>query len=83
MTLLHHSCKTKGDITRDDFATTIFLRNAAWQHCCDQVVSKGYNIVPTYQRCGALKIVVAIRPVQCNITLRAQANTQAPLKRGK
>ena len=23
MTLLHHSCKAKGDVTGDDFATTI------------------------------------------------------------
>ena len=24
MTLLHHSCKAKGDVKGDDFATTIF-----------------------------------------------------------
>ena len=36
--------------------------NTALQHCCD-IVSNGYNIVPTLQRCVALKIVVANRPV--------------------
>ena len=36
-----------------------FQRNAALQHCCSDIVSNGYNIVPTSQRCVALKIVVA------------------------
>ena len=44
------------------FATTIFLRNTALQHCYD-IISNSYNIVPTLQRCVALKIVVANRPV--------------------
>ena len=39
-----------------------FYRNTALQHCCD-IVSNGYNIVPTLQRSVALKIVVANRPV--------------------
>ena len=39
-----------------------FLRNTALQHCCD-IVSNGYSIVPTLQRCVAVKIVVANRPV--------------------
>ena len=39
-----------------------FQRNTALQHCCD-IISDGYNIVPTLQRCVALKIVVANRPV--------------------
>ena len=37
-----------------------FERNPALQHCCD-IVLNGYNIVPTLQRCVALKIVVANR----------------------
>ena len=37
-----------------------FQRNTALQHCCD-IVSNGFNIVPTLQRCVALKIVVANR----------------------
>ena len=37
-------------------------RNTALQHCYD-IVSNGSNIVPTLQRCVALKIVVANRPV--------------------
>ena len=32
------------------------------QHCCDIVLSS-YNTVPTLQRCVALEIVVANRPV--------------------
>jgi len=38
------------------------IRNddAALQHCRD-IVSNGYNIVPTFQRCVALKILVANR----------------------
>ena len=39
-----------------------FQRNTALQHCCN-VVSNGYNIVPTLQRSVALKIFVANRPV--------------------
>ena len=49
---------TLGDVTRDDFSANY----AALQHCCD-IVSNGYNIVPTLQRCVALKIVVANCPV--------------------
>ena len=44
-------------IRNDDFE-----RNTALQHCYD-IVSNGSNIVPTLQRCVALKIVVANRPV--------------------
>ena len=33
------------------------------QYCCD-IVSNGCTVVPTLQRCVALKIVVACRPVQ-------------------
>ena len=39
-----------------------FQRNTALQHCCN-IVSNGYNIVPTLQRSVALKIFVANRPV--------------------
>ena len=39
-----------------------FLRNTALQHCWD-IVSNGYNIAPALQRCVALKIVVANRPL--------------------
>ena len=46
-----------GTIRNDDF-----LRNTASQYCCD-IVSNRHNIVPTLQRCVALKIVVANRPV--------------------
>ena len=44
-------------IRKDDFE-----RNTALQHCYD-IVSNGSNIVPTLQRCVALKIVVANRPL--------------------
>ena len=37
-----------------------FQRNTALQLCCD-IVSNSYNIVPTFQGCVALKIVVANR----------------------
>ena len=39
-----------------------FYRNTALQHCYD-IVWNIYNIVPTLQRCVALKIVVANRTV--------------------
>ena len=39
-----------------------FLRNTALQHCYD-IISNSYNIVPTLQRCVALQIIVANRPV--------------------
>ena len=45
-----------GTICKDDFQ-----RKTALQHCCD-IASNGCNIVPTLQRCVALKIVVANRP---------------------
>ena len=38
------------------------IKSTELQHCCD-IVSNGYNIVPTLQRCVALTIVVANRPV--------------------
>ena len=44
-------------IRKDDFE-----RNTAFQHYYD-IVSNVSNIVPTLQRCVALKIVVANRPV--------------------
>ena len=44
-----------GTIHNDDFE-----RNAALQ--CD-IVSNGYNVILTFQRCVALKIVVANRLV--------------------
>ena len=39
-----------------------FQRNTALQPCCN-IVSNGYNIVPSLQRCVVLIIVVANRPV--------------------
>ena len=39
-----------------------FQRNTALQHCCN-IVSNGYNIVPTLQRCVTQRIVVANRLV--------------------
>ena len=50
--------KTKGDLTRDD-SQRPFLA----QHSVAAFFSNGYNIVTALQRCVALKIVVANRPV--------------------
>ena len=44
------------------FRNDNFQRTTALQHCC-YIASNGCNIVPTLQRCVALKIVVANRPV--------------------
>ena len=44
-------------IRKDDFQ-----RNTALKHCCN-IVLNGYNTVPALQRCVALKIVVANRPL--------------------
>ena len=49
-----------------------FYRNTELQHCCD-IVSNGYNIVPTLQRCAALKIVVAKRLVQHHLKMHVQS----------
>ena len=46
-----------GTIRNDDF-----WRNTALQHCRDTVLN-GYNIGPALQRCVALKIAVANRPM--------------------
>ena len=51
----------KGEVTRDD-CNEDFKRNTALQHCCD-IGLNGYYIVPTLERCIALKIVVANRPM--------------------
>ena len=48
----------KGDVTRDDF-----WRNTAFNIVAKLHVSNSYNIVRALQRCVALKIVVANRPV--------------------
>ena len=45
------------------FPSSNIWSNVALQHCCD-IVSNGCNIVPTLQRCVALKIIVANRLVQ-------------------
>ena len=37
-------------------------RITALQHCC-YIVSNSCNIVPTFETCVALKIVIANRPV--------------------
>ena len=42
-----------------------FRRNTALQYCCD-IVLNSHNIVPTLQRCVALKTSLRIEP--CNIT---------------
>ena len=39
-----------------------FQHNTTLQHCCD-IVWNGYSIVLTLQRCVALKIVIANRPL--------------------
>ena len=45
-----------------------FKRNTALQHCYD-IDWNSCNIVPTLQRCVALKIVVTNRPVQHHLLL--------------
>ena len=50
---------TLHETIRNDY----FKRNKVLQHCCS-IVLNGYNIGPTLQRCVALKIVVANRPVE-------------------
>ena len=51
---------SKGDVTRDD-SQQRFLNNTALQHCY-YIVLNGYNIVPTFEPCVALKIVIAHLP---------------------
>ena len=46
-----------GTIRKDDFQ-----RKTAFRHC-SYIVSNGCNIVPTFDPCVALKIVVANRSV--------------------
>ena len=50
--MLHETIRNDDDLER----------NTALQHCYG-IVSNGSNIVPTLQRCVALKIVVANRPL--------------------
>ena len=47
-------------ITHETISKTIF--SATQLRCCD-VVSNGYNIIPTLQRCVARKVIVTNRPV--------------------
>ena len=54
---IFHKVMLHKTIHNDDF-----WRNTASQHCCD-AVSNSCNIVPTLQRSGALKIIIANRPV--------------------
>ena len=47
-----------------------FQCNTALQNCCD-IVSNGYNIILTLQRCVVLRIIIANCSVHtCNITLK-------------
>ena len=56
-----------GNVTRDDSQRRFLAEDrTALQHCCD-IVSDGYNIVPTLQRCVALKS--SLRIVSCNSPL--------------
>ena len=54
-----------------------FQHNAAWQHCCN-IVLYGYNIVPTLQRCVALKIIIANRPVLHHLQLKNLFDNNLP-----
>ena len=58
------------------------IKSTELQHCCD-IVSNGYNIVPTLQRCVALKIVVANRPVRRSYALlqKSHRNHRSYVKR--
>ena len=51
----------KGNITRDDSQRRFLAQHSV--ATLFGMVTIGYNIVPTLQRCVALKIVVANRPV--------------------
>ena len=60
-----------------------FQGNTALQHCCD-VVSNCYNIVPTLQRCVALKIVswaTAMRTASKSTDLMSKKNTNLHVRR--
>ena len=55
-------CVAKGDVTREDPQRRFLVQHSVatlMQHCCD-IVSNSYNIVPTLQRCVALKIVFSL-----------------------
>ena len=54
--------KTKGDLTRDD-SQRPFLAQHSVAASLRHFFSNGYNIATALQRCVALKIVVANRPV--------------------
>ena len=52
-------CMAKGDVTRKDPQRRFLVQHSVatlMRHCYD-IVSNSYNIVPTSQRCVALKIV--------------------------
>ena len=52
-------CMAKGDATREDPQRRFLVQQRVatlMRHCYD-IVSNSYNIVPTLQRCVALKIV--------------------------
>ena len=50
------------DVTRDDSQRRFLERNTALHHCYF-IVSNGCNIVPIFEPCVALKMVVANLPV--------------------
>ena len=55
-------CMAKGDVTREDQQQRFLVQHSVptlMQHCCD-IVSNSYNIVPTLQRCVALKLVFSL-----------------------
>ena len=60
--LLHPFARSFKVMLQETIRNEDFKGNTALQHCCD-IVSNGCNIVPTLQRCVALKIVVANRSV--------------------
>ena len=71
--LAHLKVMLHETICNDDFQ-----HDAAWQHCCG-IVSNGYNIVPTPQRCVALKIIIANhRPVLHHLQLKNLFHNNLP-----
>ena len=48
-------------LTHETTQRRILEQHSYWR-CCD-IVSNGYNIIPTLQRCFARKVIVTNRPV--------------------
>ena len=74
-------CMAKGDATREDPQRRFLVQQRVatlMRHCYD-IVSNSYNIVPTLQRCVALKILFFLSESLSSHAISRQKHLELPV----